>query len=71
MDMAAKFQDQNGLSHDGKRAGWFYGALTAGFARPARGLPRHDQLRYDYPVVLLAGDDGAQYVQSLSSVIGD
>jgi ferredoxin len=71
MDMAAKFQDQTVFHMTGKRAGDGLGALTAGF-RPALLAAYRDltRLRYDYPVVLLAGDAGAQYVQSLSSVIG-
>ena len=72
MDMAAKFQDQTVFHMTGKRAGDGLGELTAGY-RPAllaayRNLPR---LRYDYPVVLLARDDGAQYAESLSAVIGE
>ena len=72
MDMAAKFQDQTVFHMTGKRAGDGLGELTAGY-RPAllaayRNLPR---LRYDYPVVLLTRDDGAQYAESLSAVIGE
>jgi hypothetical protein len=71
MDMAAKFQDQTVFHMTGKRSGEGLAALTAGF-RPALLAPYRDltRLRYDYPVVLLAGDAGAQYAESLSSVIG-
>ncbi len=41
----------------------FRPALLAAY----RDLPR---LRYDYPVVLLSGDAGGEYVKSLSSVMG-
>lgn len=71
MDMAAKFQDQTVFHMTGKRSGDGLAALTAGF-RPALLAPYRDltRLRYDYPVVLLAHDDGTEYVRSLSSVIG-
>jgi ferredoxin len=72
MDMAAKFQDQTVFHMTGKRAGDGLAALTEGF-RPALLAAYRDltKLRYDYPVVLLAGDAGPEYVRSLSSVIGD
>jgi hypothetical protein len=71
MDMAAKFQDQTVFHMTGKRSGEGLAALTAGF-RPALLAAYRDltRLRYDYPVVLVEGDAGAQYAQSLSSVIG-
>lgn len=72
MDMAAKFQDQTVFHLTGKRSGEGLAALTAGF-RPALLAPYRDltRLRYDYPVVLLDGDAGSAYVQSLSAVVGD
>ncbi|MGB2819283.1 MAG: hypothetical protein WBA53_17510, partial [Burkholderiaceae bacterium] len=72
MDMAAKFQDQTVFHMTGKRSGEGLAALTAGF-RPALLAAYRDltRLRYDYPVVLLERDAGEQYVQSLSSVIGE
>ena len=71
MDMAAKFQDQTVFHMTGKRAGGGLAALDAGF-RPALLAAYRDltRLRYDYPVVLLERDNGTEYVQSLSSVIG-
>ncbi len=71
MDMAAKFQDQTVFHMTGKRAGDGLSALDSGF-RPALLAAFRDltRLRYDYPVVLLDGDSGPEYVQSLSSVIG-
>lgn len=71
MDMAAKFQDQTVFHMTGKRAGEGLAALTAGF-RPALLAPYRDltRLRYDYPVVLIEGDAGRDYVRSLSSVVG-
>jgi hypothetical protein len=72
MDMAAKFQDQTVFHMTGKRAGDGLAALDSGF-RPALLAAYRDltRLRYDYPVVLLDGDSGPEYVQSLSSVIGE
>ena len=71
MDMAAKFQDQTVFHMTGKRSGEGLAALAAGF-RPALLAAYRDltRLRYDYPVVLLERDAGAQYAESLSSVIG-
>jgi ferredoxin len=71
MDMAAKFQDQTVFHMTGKRTGEGLAALTAGF-RPALLAPYRDltSLRYDYPVVLIDGDAGGDYVVSLSSVVG-
>ena len=72
MDMAAKFQDQTVFHMTGKRAGDGLAELSADF-RPALLAAYRDltRLRYDYPVVLLAQDDGAEYVRSLSSVMGE
>ena len=72
MDMAAKFQDQTVFHMTGKRAGDGLAELDSGF-RPALLAAYRDltRLRYDYPVVLLDGDSGPEYVQSLSSVIGE
>jgi hypothetical protein len=72
MDMAAKFQDQTVFHMTGKRAGDGLAALDSGF-RPALLAAFRDltRLRYDYPVVLLDGDSGPEYVQSLSSAIGE
>ena len=71
MDMAAKFQDQTVFHLTGKRSGDGLTPLKAGF-RPALLAAYRDlaKLRYDYPVVLLDGDAGTEYVQSLSSVVG-
>jgi ferredoxin len=71
MDTAAKFQDQAVFHMTGKRAGEGLGALAAGF-RPALLAPYREltRLRYDYPVVLVEGDAGGDYVRSLSSVVG-
>jgi hypothetical protein len=72
MDMAAKFQDQTVFHMTGKRSGDGLEALTADF-RPALLAAYRDltRLRYDYPVVLIEGNAGPAYVQSLSSVIGE
>jgi len=71
MDMAAKFQDQTVFHMTGKRSGDGLAGLQEGY-RPALLAAFRDltRLRYDYPVVLLDHDAGAEYVQSLSSVIG-
>lgn len=71
MDMAAKFQDQTVFHMTGKRTGDGLADLGEGF-RPALLAPFRDltRLRYDYPVVLLAGNAGSSYVESLSSVVG-
>ena len=64
MDMAAKFQDQTVFHMTGKRAGDGLAALDAGF-RPALLAAYRDltRLRYDFPVVLLDGDSGPEYVR--------
>jgi ferredoxin len=72
MDMAAKFQDQTVFHMTGKRAGDGLAEVAPDY-RPAllaayRDLPR---LRYDFPVVLLEGDGGSEYVKSLSTVMGE
>jgi ferredoxin len=72
MDMAARFQDQTVFHMTGKRAGDGLAELTGGF-RPAllAGYRDLTKLRYDYPVVLLDGDGGTDYVRPLSRVVGD
>ena len=67
-----KVPGPDGLSHDGQARG--RRARGADRRLPARPCSRRyrdlTRLRYDYPVVLVEGDAGRDYVRSLSSVVG-
>ncbi|MCU0767868.1 MAG: ferredoxin [Burkholderiaceae bacterium] len=72
MDMAARFQDQTVFHMTGKRSGDGLAELSPGL-RPALLAAYRDltRLRYDYPVVLLDGNDDGEFARPLSAVIAE
>jgi hypothetical protein len=72
MDMAAKFQDQVVFHMTGKRAGDGLAAIDEGVLRPALLARYRDltRLRYDFPLVLPEVGADAEYVHSLSGLVG-